>query len=204
MRKLLVIFFLISAGSCAQAATGAAVTKAFADTNGSVHILSADGGEHIIKPWDWQAGGGFENVDVAPDGKTVGWLASQMLQPLEGGTNYEYAVALELDIWRDGRVIRKIPAPGLVIQNWTFLKDGNEVAFHIAPTHGQEFYECFLFDVNTGRRLQSWSLDRKNYVVPEWAKPLLVNDPLPEADEIANWLANAPPPQKPKPKSKQR
>jgi hypothetical protein len=196
MRKLLAIFCLSAACSLAFAANGPAVTEAHVDNKGSVHILTADGRDHTIRPRKWQAGGGFHEMRLAPDGKTVGWLVDYMLAPFEGGTNYSYAVALDLYIWRDGHVIRKFATPALTIQNWIFLKDGSEVAFHIAPPHGQEFYDCTLFDVNTGKELDHWSLDRKDYVVPDWAKPLLVDDPPPGPDEIHWWFPDSPTPTK--------
>ena len=149
-----------------------------------MHILTADGREHVITPREWQDGGAFRDVDVAADGRTVGWIADQMLSPLEGGTNYAYPVGADVEVWRDGKVIRKF-SPG-VIQNWIFLKNGEEVAIHTDPPHGQQSYDCTRFDVHTGKKLSHWSLDRKDYVVPEWAKPLLVNDPLPDPDEISN------------------
>lgn len=202
MRKLLAIICFAFSCSLAYAANGPAVTKAYVDDKGSVHILTADGRDYTIKPKKWQAGGGFGTPVVAPDGKTVGWLVNQMLMPLQGGTSYSYAVALGLDIWRDGHVIRRFSTPALTIQNWIFLKDGNEVAFHIAPPHGQEFYDCTLFDVNTGKELAHWSLDRKNYVVPDWAKSLLVDDPLPGPDEIHSWVPDGPTPVKNAPQPK--
>jgi hypothetical protein len=180
MRKLLFIFCLASACTTSSlAAAGPSVTKAYADSKGWVHIVTADGRDHTITPEKWQDGGGFEAVEVARDGKTVGWLADQTLSPLEGGTNYSYAVALELEIWRDGRVIRRLTPRAFVIQDWIFLKGGDEVAFHVAPMHGQEFYDCSLFDVNAGKELAHWRLNRKHYIVPDWAKQLFEYDPLP-------------------------
>jgi hypothetical protein len=191
MRKLLVIFCLVFTCSLAFAAKKPTVTKAFADSNGIVHIVTSDGRDHKIKPKKWQSGGGSEQIKVAQDRRTVGWLVNQMFAPFEAGTNYAYAISLELDIWRDGRVIFR-SGPGLGIQRWMFLKDGNEVAFHRAPPNGQEIYECALLDVNTGKELAHWSLDRKNYIVPDWAKPLLVDDPLPGPDEIHWWIPDSP------------
>jgi hypothetical protein len=203
MRKLIAILCLASTCSLVFAAHGPAVTKAYVDDKGRVHIVTADGREHAIRPEKWQSGGGFEGIQIAPDGQTVGWLADQMLTPLEGATSYPYAVSLELDVWRAGRVIRRFSPPALTIQNWIFLKDGNEVAFHVAPTHGQEFYDCTLLDVNTGKEIAHWSLDRKDYVVPDWAKPLLVDDPLPGPDEIHYWIPDSPTPTKTAPQPKQ-
>ncbi len=202
MRSFLAIFFLASICASALAETCPAVTKAYVDPSGAVHIATADGREQTIKPRKWQSGAGFDDLKIASDGKTVGWLADQMLSPMQGATNYSYPVALELDIWRDGHVIQRFSPPALIIQNWTFLENGNQVAFHIAPPHGQEFYDCTLLDVNTGKRLAHWALDRRNYVVPAWAKPVLEDDPLPGPDEISNWLPAAPGPSKDTPQPK--
>jgi hypothetical protein len=204
MRKLFCIFYVVLSCSLALAATGPTVTKAYADGQGWVHIITADGRAHTIKPREWQAGGGFSDVVVAPDRRTVGWLANQMLTPLQAGSNYSYPVAFELDVWRDGRVIRKFSSDVSTIQNWLFLDGGNEVAFHVGPLHGQEFYDCALFDVNRGKPLAHWALDRKDYTVPNWAKQLLVNDPPPGPDEISNWFPNAPTSTKRDPQSQQK
>jgi len=162
------------------------VTRAYVDDKGAVHIVMADGNKHTIKPFKWQNGGSFTDVKVAGDGRTVGWVANQMLEPLEAGTNYALETGVGVEVWRDGKVIRNL-APG-VIRDWTFLRGGQEVAIHTAPLHGQEFYDCTRFDVGTGKELEHWSLDRRDYVVPDWAKPLLANDPLPGPDEISNWI----------------
>lgn len=187
MLRFLIVFCLL-AGAAAFFAASPAVAKAFVDSTGSVHIFTEDRGEQKIDPEKWQEGGSFSDVIVAPDGRTVGWVANQMLTPLQGGTNYEYAVGLEIDVWRGGKVIQKIDPHAQPIRNWLFLKNGEEVAIHTAPLHGQDFFDCTRFDARTGRKLAHWSLDRRNYVVPEWAKPLLVNDAPPGPDEISDWF----------------
>ncbi len=193
MRNLLTILCALSACTLALAATGPAVKEAHIDSKGWVHIVAGDDRDSTIKPKKWQDGGGFAEIAVARDGRTVGWLANQMLTPLEGGTSYSYPVALELDIWRDGHVMRRFSTPAFTIQNWIYLKDGDEVAFHSAPPHGQEFFDCTLFDVNSGKELAHWALDRKDYVAPDWVKQLLVDDPLPGPEDISNWFPNKQP-----------
>ena len=47
---------------------------------------------------------------------------TQMLTPVQGGTSYSYALALEQDLWRDERVIGRIPAPACSIQTGLFAK----------------------------------------------------------------------------------
>src|ERR1700760_2717354 len=98
MRRLLALLCFAPACCLAFAGTGSSVTKAYADSKGWVHIVTAEGREQAIHPKQWQGGGGYESVNVASDGKSVGWLADQLLTPLEGSTSYSYAVALELDI----------------------------------------------------------------------------------------------------------
>jgi hypothetical protein len=189
MRRSMALFCLVACSVSARGAAGPDVTKAYVDGKGSVHILMADGRQHTIAPQKWQDGGSYTDVSVAQDGKTVGWVANQMLAPFEGGTNYAYEIGVDVEVWRAGKAIARF-APG-VIQDWVFLKNGEEVAIHTAPPHGQEFYDCTRFDVRLGKELEHWSLDRRDYVVPEWAKPLLVNDPLPGPDEISNWFPDA-------------
>jgi hypothetical protein len=201
MRKLLAILCLAAACSPALAAKGFTVKAVHVDEKGIVHVVIDDGNERTIRPEKWQAGGGFRQSKVAPDGRTVGWLATQMLTPLQAGASYSYAVALELDIWRDGRVIRRF-GPGQEITDWIFLQGGSEVALRQAPLHGDRDFFCALFDVNTGKELAHWALDRRDYVVPDWAKPLLV-DALPSPEEISDWFPDALTPTKSAPQPKQ-
>ena len=189
MLKTLAVW-LIGGSTLVAAASGPAVTKAYIDGKGSIHIITSDGHDQTIRPAKWQNGGGFEDIDVAPDGRTVGWVVNQMLNPFEGGTNYAYEVGANLSVWRDGKVLRKFE-PGL-IRDWVFLKKGAEVAIHTGPTHGQQFYDCMRYDVATGKELEHWNLDRRDYVVPEWAKPLLVNDPPPGPEDISDWFPDHP------------
>jgi hypothetical protein len=144
MRNLLLCMSLALSCAALSAANKDAVKRAFADGKGVVHIVTADGVGHVFHPKKWQDGGGFENLQIASDGKTVGWLADEKLTPFESNTNYPTEVALELEIWRGGRVIQRLSPPAFAIRDWMFLKDGSEVAFHAAPSHGQEWYECAL------------------------------------------------------------
>ena len=173
MQKLPVAACLIVGGLFAHAANPGEITKAFVDGTGALHVVAANGEDHKIQPQKWQAGGGFEQVAIGPDHQTVAWLETQMLSPLEGGTNYAYAVALELEVWRDGRIVRKFPAPAFTIQEWTFVKGSSEVAFHVRPPHCKDDDDCYLFDISTGKRIAHWSRDQKASSMPAWASSLL-------------------------------
>lgn len=98
----------------ASAASKETVKRAYIDSEGRVHIVSADGGDRTILPKKWQAGGGFEAVDIAPDGEPAGWLADLMLTPLEDGTNDSCAAPLEIDMWRAGHMMRRFMSSGVV------------------------------------------------------------------------------------------
>ena len=192
MRKLFALLCLASACMPASAQT---VTKAYADSKGSIHVITADGRDHTMRPKRWQAGGGFEAIKIAPDRRTVGWLADQLLDPLEASSSDSYPVAQELTIWRDGRVLRRFPAPALIIWDWIFLDGSKEAAFHFAPPRGQDFdYNCARFDIGTGKQIAQWKLDRRDYVIPDWAKPLLADDPLPDPEELSKRFPDTPAP----------
>ena len=183
MRRLLAaVACLMGCGSFAHAANPAEVTKAFIDGKGALHIVASGGRDFVVKPQEWQAGGRFEQVAIAQDHKTVGWLATQMLSPLEGGTNYSYAVALEVEVWRDGRIVRKFSAPAFSIQDWTFIDGSGKVAFHVAPPHGEDFDDCYLFDVSTGKRIAHWSRKASSSSMPGWARTLLRSELAPTPD----------------------
>ncbi|MDE3187722.1 MAG: hypothetical protein KGM96_09395 [Acidobacteriota bacterium] len=188
MRKYLVLAWLVLCCTIAFAAAQTIVTKAFTDSKGQLHIVTSDWQDHLIRPEEWQAGGGFDSIDIAPDRRTVGWLVLQQLSPLEGGTNYSYSVAADLDVWRDGQVIRRIPSPFGGIKDWVFWKGGSEIALYGAPTHGPDFFFSQLIDVRTGKELAHWSIDRRDYVVPAWAKALLENETLPSPDDLTPWF----------------
>lgn len=122
-----------------------------------MHILTADGRDHMILPKKWQAGGGFDGIEIAPDRGTVGWLVYKKLTPLEAGENDSHLVALELDIWRGGRIIRRFHSDQ-DIRFWIFLKNGSQVSFRKATLHGNMSSDCTLLDVRTGKQLATCSL----------------------------------------------
>lgn len=152
MRIFLAIFCLASACSLVFAANAPAVSKAYTDDAGTLHILTADGRDHLIVPRKWQAGGGFDGIQIGPDRGTVGWLVYKKLTPLEAGANDAHEVAVELDIWRAGRVIRRFHSEQ-DIRYWTFLKNGSQVSFRQAPLHGDVSSYGNLFEVSTGKQL---------------------------------------------------
>jgi hypothetical protein len=101
MRKLFAVLCLASSCSFALAQSGYAVTRAYADGKGLVHIVTADGKDFAILPEKGQDGVG--NIKVAPDGVTVGWLVD-----LWESCCVSYSIPTELVVWRSGRILLRI------------------------------------------------------------------------------------------------
>jgi hypothetical protein len=180
MRKLLVLFCLTLTCSFAFAAKETVVTKAYADNKGIVHIVTADGRDRAISPEKGQEEGpeGIENIRVAPDKKTVGWLVNSRTCCVS------YAVPLELVVWQADHLIQRIH-PMMAIWAWGFIKNGKELAYRNSPLHGGWSGERVLIEIATGRTLASWNypvdengndVDEKdaddNGVEPDWAKQI--------------------------------
>ena len=152
MRKLLAVLCFASACSLAFAANSSAVTKAYVDDKGTVHIVTDDGQDHAIQSEKGQekGKGGVEKIQIAPDGKAVGWLVN-----LWASCCVSYAIPFELIVWQSGHVVRRVH-PGMAIWSWAFIGNGKELAYRSRPLHGGWSGECTLVDVATGKELGSW------------------------------------------------
>jgi hypothetical protein len=183
MRKLLAVLCVASACSLAFAANRSAVTKAYVDDKGTVHIVTADGHDHTNRSEKGQEKGreGVENIRVAPDGKTVGWLVNSRTCCVW------YAVPLELVVWQSGKIIRRVH-PSMAIWAWGFVEDGKELAYRNSPLHGGWSGERVLVDIASGKDLDEWDypvdgngndVDEKDAendgAEPDWAKQIPEN-----------------------------
>jgi hypothetical protein len=153
MRKLIAVLCLASSCSVALAQSSYAVTRAYADDNGIVHIVTGDGRDHTISPEKDQDG--VKEIKVAPDGATVGWLVET------SGCCVSYPVPLQLDVWRSGRIIRRVQ-PSMAIWSWVFIEKGTKLAYRMSPLHGGWSGKWVLINTATGRTLDTW-----NYPVDE-------------------------------------
>jgi len=109
--------------------------------------VTADGRDRLIPKEKDQEGA--EKIQVAADGKTVGWLVES------SACCVSYPVPLELVLWRNGRILRRVH-PGMAVWSWAFLENGNKVAFRMSPLHGGWSGECVLLDTSSGKTLDSW------------------------------------------------
>ncbi len=175
MRKVLVSVALATLVPTTAWAKYVPVQQANVGDDGRVHIVTADGRRETIAPEKGQDG--IESIRIAEDGRTVGWLVD-----LWASCCVSYSVPVELVIWRDGHVVRRIRSVQAIF-GWTFLAGGKEIAYHVAPLHGSEIYDCFRVDVQTGHELEEWSMMQK-VRVPAWVKLLDKQFPMPDPDEL--------------------
>jgi len=137
--------------------------SAAVDADGVLRIATADG--RVIHPTPLKGQHGSERVRVAPDRRSVGWLA---LFPNPGGASYP--IPLSLAIYTNGRT-REISGDGLMIGDWRFEKGGRRVAFDRRSVHGAaRLFE--LYDVATGAKLSEYDPRGHTGPAPNWVKAL--------------------------------
>ncbi|HKF48031.1 MAG TPA: hypothetical protein VKB38_11790 [Terracidiphilus sp.] len=183
MRLSVIAIGLIAAAVPVWCAKDAPVARAYQGDDNLVHIVTVDGRDRAIQAEKGQAG--IENVRVAGDSRTVGWLVD-----VPSSCCMSYPIPVELVLWRSGRVIRKFWKTQAIF-GWAFLRGGEEVAYHTAPLHGSEIYQCYREDVGTERLLDQWSLASKT-PPPDWVKPLDAQVPIPDHDNPDNGGTPAP------------
>jgi len=109
----------------------------------------------------------FETIRLAPDHRTIGWLADYMM------CAQSYPCPLELVMFRAGAPLRKIPPSYGIFWGWMFTDHGRRVITHSGFPHGDNTGAYALFDTATGRRLATFAPPQP---VPAWAKPYLASD----------------------------
>ena len=104
---------------------------------------------------------------IAPDGRTVGWLA------LYPGCCQSYPLPLALVLYRDGRVLRTMTGAGMPIWQWRFVHAGRDVAFVQRPSHGAAPDHYELRAVASGRlRAQFDHSEEDGAPLPSWTRGL--------------------------------
>lgn len=174
MKPKLVLTLLFAWFAAALAGAQSAGIESATAAGTHVHIISKGGQEWTVPSEQGQEG--VENVQVADDGSTVGWLVDKF-----DSCCVSYAIPAELVVWRDGTVIRRFDHLGQAVFGWTFLRSGAELAFHQAPLHGDEIYDCTRVDVRTGKVLEEWWMG-KTKSAPAWVKLLDQQYPMPDPD----------------------
>jgi hypothetical protein len=139
------------------------VLRVYADQDNDVHVVVRGQKETVVPHERDQAG--IQDVKIATDRKTAGWLVT-FKDPDSKGTYAAY-----LKIWRGGKVIRSFRGES-TFWSWSFVDGAKEVAYHTAPMHEGPTSRCELRDVRTGGLLSSWKGNLEDTTRPSWTKSL--------------------------------
>lgn len=139
------------------------ITRAYADSTGALHVVTSNGQDIAVAREKAQSGA--EEIKIADDHQTVGWLVAYPNPDSNRSWEKLYG---ELVLWRDGKVLRRFSTEQ-VFWSWDFWKEGKQVRFHTGPLHGAGRFE--LHDLETGRLIAS--VDEENtQALPDWAESL--------------------------------
>jgi hypothetical protein len=135
------------------------------DSNGRLHLVTDAGSEVLAPKLKWQTR--FEQVAIAEDGRTVGWLADY---PDPTVTYYKGAtLAGKLVIFRHGQIVRAFDSEQ-IFWGWGFRSGGAQVAFCTGPTHSGAS-ECLLRRVDSGAVIERWAVNDAE-TPPAWSQDL--------------------------------
>lgn len=109
----------------------------------------------------------FDDIQLASDRRTLGWLAESM------ACAQSYPCALELVVFRDGRIIRRFTPEHGIIWFWEFLGGGRQVAIQSGFPHGDATGAFNLYDIASGKLLDKYM---GAGVAPGWVRDF--KDPL--------------------------
>ena len=126
---------------------------------GPLHIIFNDGTDVEIPLERGRFGNlrqeAFEDVQIAEDGKHIGWLADYMI------CAQSYPCHAELVIYQPGKKLTYIPPPHGVIWDWKFAEGGKQVVVHSGFPHGDDTGLSTVYDAETGREVNSSSPKKK-------------------------------------------
>ncbi len=97
----------------------------------------------------------FEDVQLAEDGRHIGWLADYMI------CAQSYPCHAELVIYQVGKKPIYIPPPHGVIWDWQFVEGGNQVRVHSGFPHGDDTGVYTAYDAETGSEIRPASPNKK-------------------------------------------
>jgi hypothetical protein len=123
------------------------------ENGGLLHIFLDDGAdiEIPLERGRFNDGSGdlrqeaFKNVQLAEDGKHIGWLAAYMI------CSQNYPCNPELVIYQPGKKLTYIYPPHGVIWGWQFAMEGKQVTVHYGFPHGDDTGVFTVYSTETGR-----------------------------------------------------
>ncbi len=141
------------------------------ETDGKLQIVLRDGRSFVLPLAEYQCS--FDDVQIAPDGMTVGWIEGGSLQVGREPPclPHEQFVADGPIVWRAGKIIRRFKDWGGSI-SWSFYGNSRLVAVHAGPEHMDDAQACVLYDLATGRALKRWGRADKTSP-PDWAVKII-------------------------------
>ena len=149
----MVLFSMVWAADAAETYIQAEI-----DSNGQLHILTKRHREILPKKEPEQVG--FEKVEIAPDGRSVGWLA------LFPNCCTSYPIPLKLVVYA-GDNPRSFTGTGLPIWRWCFQAEGKQVAFEQETVHGGTGVHYELRDIATGALVAQYDPDPNAEITPK-------------------------------------
>ena len=137
------------------------------DPSGQLHITTKHHQEIVPKKEGEQTG--FQDAQISPDDRAVGWLA------LYPNCCTSYPIPLKLVILLNGEQRTFSGNGGLPIQRWCFWAGGKQVAFEQETVHGGMGVHYELRDVETGKLADKYDPDANPDSVtkpPRWVVAL--------------------------------
>lgn len=132
------------------------------DSSGQLRITAKHHRE--IVPQKEKEQTGFEDAQISPDGRAVGWLA------LYPNCCTSYPIPLKLVILLNGAQ-QTYTGSGLPIWRWCFWAGGKQVAFEQEIVHGGMGAHYELRDIETGELADKYDPDANPDVItkpPRW------------------------------------
>jgi len=141
---------IIVLGMAAVAPAAETYTATGIDPSGQLYIMTKHHREITPKKEVDQVG--FGRAGIAPDGRSVGWLA------LYSNPDTDYPIPLKLVVYDNGEQ-RAFKGTGLPIRRWCFEAGGKQVAFEQETVHGGLDAHYELRDVATGELVEKFDPD---------------------------------------------
>jgi hypothetical protein len=121
----------------------------------------------VLHAWPQGQQTDFDDLQLAPDHRTLGWLADYM------ACAQSYPCALDLVIFRNGKILRAFTPEYGIFWGWQFRAGGAQVAVQYGFPHGDNTGAYKLYDVASGKMLQEYN---GTGTAPDWVRNF--RDPL--------------------------
>ena len=118
-------------------------------------LAIVDRGHRIAAPRTEEDQEGFVDAKVSPDGQTVGWLAET------GNCCTSYPLPTVLVLYRDGKVVRRVPMAPPIFE-WAFGPRPGEVVTRQQYPHGPEYFTFTRIRVRDGKVLAEYRCNQED------------------------------------------